>query len=153
MSLVLFENVKEVPEYLRVISHNDSYFNANVKLENTDKVRELLYKIDDARYLSPETFISNLHPNRGGLFINYLSTGCKTALNVLLSSRKDNVCINPIEVGLNAWKEILKLEEGYIIYKHRSILLDKDEPCDIVYKGIHYSNIGDFITGVESYDN
>lgn len=41
----------------------------------------------------------NKHPNRGALYSEYLSTGCKTALNVVLASAKNNVCISPISIG------------------------------------------------------
>lgn len=75
-------------------------------MDDTEKIRELLLKIDNAVQLSPETFLSNKHKKWGGIFKNNLSTGMKTILNIIAFK---NICFDTIECGANVIGEILCL--------------------------------------------
>lgn len=153
MSLNIYYDESCVPAGMKIIEYNDAYFDANVKLKNSPIVRYLLKEIDDASYVSECTILANKHPNRGALYSEYLSTGCKTALNVVLASAKNNVCISPIEMGRNAWNALLKARTGNVILDYTSITRDLNDTCDIMFDGKHYTMIWDFIKGVHEYEN
>lgn len=153
MSLNIYYDESCVPAGMKIIEYNDAYFDANVKLRNTPIVRYLLKEIDDASYVSEYTILANKHRNRGALFSEYLSTGCKTALNVVLASTKNNVCISPIEMGRNAWNALLKARTGNVILDYTSITRDLNDTCDIMFDGKHFTVLSDFTRGVYEYEN
>lgn len=153
MSLNIYYDESCVPAGMKIIEYNDAYFDANVKLRNTPIVRYLLKEIDDASYVSECTILANKHPNRGALYSEYLSTGCKSALNVVLASAKNNVCISPIEMGRNAWNALLKARTGNVILDYTSITRDLNDTCDIMFDGKHFTVLSDFTRGVYEYEN
>lgn len=124
------------------VMYNDAFFNRKTFLEDSEKVRELLRKIDDADWLSVQTFQNNKHKEWGGIFKNYLSTGMKTILNII--SHKD-LCFDTLECGANVIGEILCLEEGNIVYTPALLRGYFDRDCDIEYCGKHFYKINDFL--------
>lgn len=153
MSLHIYYAESTVPKGMEIVRYNDAYFDTNVRLKNTPIVRYLLKEIDDATYQSEDTFVSNKHVNRGGLYTENLSTGCKTALNVVCASENNNVCISPVEMGRNAWNALLKSRKGHVLLKYTSLTRSADDTCDIIFEGKHFSTIREFGTGVYEYEN
>lgn len=153
MSLNIYYDESCVPAGMSVVKYNDAYFDSKIKLRDTPIVRYLLGQIDDASYMSEYTIISNKHINRGALYSSYLSTGCKTALNVVLGSVESNVCISTIEMGRNAWNALLKASTGNVLLCYTSITRDLSDTCDIIFDGKHYTVLKDFVRGVHEYEN
>ena len=139
MSLKVYERGTQP---VNTIVSNDAFFNSRASLDNTEKVRELLLKIDVAVWLSPETFLCNKHKEWGGIFKNNLSTSMKTILNII--AYKD-ICFDTIECGANVIGEILCLSEGSIVYTPALLRGYFDRECDIEYLGEHFSKVNDFL--------
>ena len=116
MSLKVYERGTQP---VNTIVSNDAFFNSRTSLDNTEKVRELLLKIDDAVWLSPETFLCNKHKEWGGIFKNNLSTGMKTVLNII--AYKD-VCFDTIVLFLDTYIQV----KQFNTYRSKSfyILID-----------------------------
>lgn len=153
MSLHIYYDENTVPNGMEIIRCNDAYFNMHVKLEDTEEVTHLLKDIDDAVYCSDITIKSNKHPTHGELYSECLSTGCKSALNTILFSDKNNVCISSDEMGNNAWNALLTCTSGNILYKCTSIVIDRKMSCDIVFEGIHCSSIEQYVKVVKEYED
>lgn len=153
MSLNIYYDKSCVPNGMKIVEYNDAYFDSKVKLKDTPIVRYLLKEIDDAGYVSELTIMSNKHPDRGALYSEYLSTGCKTALNIVIDSVKSNVCISPIEMGRNAWNALLKAGTGNVLLRYTSITRDLNDTCDIIFDGKHYGVLRDFVRGVSEYED
>lgn len=106
--LELYINRDDIKE--KILDFNDDFFDINKGKLSVDKIiANLAYKIDGAK------FVSNTEiKTRFGKILDtsYLSTGCKTAINVYLHPE---MIINTVECGNNAMQEILKLENGKIL--------------------------------------
>lgn len=149
MSLHVYSSKDTIRHGLTLMSYNDAYFNKCTMLPNTDMVAMCLREIDKAHYVSETLFESDVFVDSGHVSTINLSTGCKTALNVLLRSKEDNVCINPLECGTNAWNTILKLNEGNVLFLVNSVLIEDDVTCDIIIDdSVHCNTIGEFIDNI-----
>lgn len=141
MSLTIYLQREDIPSNVEVIDRNDEYFNVNTVLHDTQEVRNVLLNIDEAEYNTLETFIGR-DKALGAIYRENLSTGCKTALNVLEHSE---VCFSTIECGPNAKNCILQLKTGSILWYRDFVDLEDDTECDIVCKGVHFTNIDDWL--------
>lgn len=149
MSLIIYYDKSMVPSGMKLITNNDYYFDSNIHLENTPEVRRLLLNIDDASYQAPDIIVSNKHKSRGDIYSIYLSTGCKSALNVLLSN--EHVVIDSHQMGDNAYNEALLLNKGFMLYKVVLTGLPLETSCDIIFEGIHCKTIDEYNKAVWRY--
>ena len=99
-------------------------------------------------YYSENTFIGR-DSSLGALYRENLSSGCKTALNVIHNTDK---CFSTIECGNNASDVILQLQEGQVLWVKRSIMLKLDTQIDIVYGNKKCKSIKEFINALEDSD-
>ena len=120
MSLHIYTSTDLIPNGIKYEMLNDVYFNKHhLKLPDTEEVRFLLKYIEEGEYHTEKTFIGKFVLN-AGILNRFLSTGTKTALNILLSK---DVCFDTMSCGENAPRGII-----YIIY----IISNSKEPiCTI----------------------
>lgn len=112
MSLHVYLRKEDIPNGMPYVILNDAWFNENVRVENDTITERLLFQIDGARYADVGHFYPKIDPE-GKVRFDYLSTGCKTALNVYNAS---DVCFDVRECGENAIAEILHLDHGNIYW-------------------------------------
>lgn len=127
---------------VEIIRENDFYFGGNSIIPDCPEAKEVLSYIENAERVSDTTFISNVNRDWGAVFSDYLSTGCKTALNVIQHPDK---CFDLLECGANALWKILTLRNGSVIYYPRQIPIDIADECDIVFKGHNFKSFRDFV--------
>lgn len=109
---------------------NDVYFNSITSQLIDDRARAIISKIDGAvleeKYKIKSKFNDTL------LDIDKLSTGCKTALNVLYNP---HVLVNIKECGDNALEVIFGMEDGFIYSDYPMIPFNFEEVKVVDYKG------------------
>ena len=90
---------------------NSHYVNGNIKI--TPQIVKLIMDIDGAKYVGDHRIIGRF--NSAAIPITEISTGCKTAINILTFK---NEIFYLGECGANALGEICKLKDGngYINY-------------------------------------
>lgn len=105
-----------------VIALNDAYFNRNTAAFLDERAKEIIFRIDHSEMLSQFTIRSRFDGT--SLNIDRLSTGCKTALNVLYHPDK---IFDIRECGDNALDVIYALPEGnvYCDYPLISFYMEK----------------------------
>ena len=140
MSLTIFTDKNKIPKEMKFINCNDIFF-GSVSLTNSDKEKEILYKIDKAQYNSADTFIGR-NKNLGAIYKDKLSTGCKTLLNILYNP---DICFNVVECGHNALELLSTLTEGYVYWEFPVLHILDDPDCDIVIDGLHFTKFLDFL--------
>lgn len=145
MSLHIYSNGDSIP--VRYERLNDVFFNNNVLLRDTPDIRNIIEKIDKGSYYSDKSFIDRA----GGLLpISYLSTGSKTAINILSFP---DICFDIVECNYNVIPTILKFKEGCIYFDYPAALLEDDDySCDIIWKGRHYTSLMNFLQDSRSGD-
>lgn len=117
------------------------YFDKNIKLPDTDLVRDILKSIDNAEYLTETEFQGSLPPiNKAS--IDFLSDGCKTVLCIALDNSK---CFNTMSAGPNAVFKALQLKSGNMIYIGAWYPYSRSVPCDILYRGRKFTDIVSFL--------
>ena len=112
---------------MELVTLNDIYFNKYTVEMLDDKAAEIIEKIDSSKMLSKYTISSRF--NGTVLNIDKLSTGCKTALNIMYNPDKIfDIC----ECGDNALDVIYALPQGnvYCSYPFISFEMDKVNVCD-----------------------
>lgn len=149
MSLNIYRSLDEVPADLRVVRANDSYFNAFTWLQDCSFVRDVLKGVDKATYKSEDFFIGRTE-GFGALNRQNLSTGTKTILNI---HSHPECCFDVIECGDNALNFLPEITNGNIVWKQPFTVYTGDGKCDILYRGIHFSNFYDFLVAVEKEDD
>lgn len=113
---------KYLPKGMELIALNDIYFNKNTVLLLDNNAAEIIAAIDHSEMLSPFTISSRFDGMQ--LNIDKLSTGCKTALNILYNPNK---VFDIRECGDNALNVIYSLPHGnvYCDYPMISFQMDK----------------------------
>ena len=96
------------------VDFNDVYFNSITSQMIDDKAREIISKIDGAVLEENDTLLD----------IDKLSTGCKTALNVLYNPF---VLVNIKECGDNALEVIFGMNEGFVYSDYPMIPFSFDQ--------------------------
>ena len=109
---------------------NDVYFNSITSQLIDDRARAIISKIDGA--VLEEKYKIRSKFNDTLLDIDKLSTGCKTALNVLYYP---HVLVNIKECGDNALEVIFGMEDGSIYSDYPMIPFDFEEVKVVDYKG------------------
>ena len=109
---------------------NDVYFNSITSQLIDDRARAIISKIDGA--VLEEKYKIRSKFNDTLLDIDKLSTGCKTALNVLYNPL---VLVNIKECGDNALEVIFGMEDGSIYSDYPMIPFDFEEVKVVDYKG------------------
>lgn len=112
---------------IELVTLNDIYFNKYTVEQLDDKAAEIIEKIDSSKMLSKYTISSRF--NGTVLNIDKLSTGCKTALNIMYNPDKIfDIC----ECGDNALDVIYALPQGnvYCSYPFISFEMDKVNVSD-----------------------
>lgn len=140
--LIFYDNKKDIPDGIKVIKSNDTYFNAHTMLPNSDFVDKILSTIDKAVRVSERAFRGR-SDKFADLDRQCLSTGTKTLLNIL---QNPDVCFNITECGLNAL-ELLPLIDDGNIYCDRYInipITSNNIRCNISYRGKRFNNLNDF---------
>ena len=141
MSLHIYRSADEVPEGIRVVTNNNLFFNARTPISNTELTSDILATVDKARYNSGFTFIGRT-PELGALNKSMLSTGTKTLLNII---SYPDVCFNVVECGLNALCFLPRIKDGYVVWRFPLISYHDEADCDIVYKGISFTDFYKFL--------
>lgn len=118
---------KAIPKGMEKIELNDLFFNRHTSSLLDDRAKEVIFNIDCSVMVNRYTIISRFD----GVALNTdrLSTGCKTALNVLYNPDK---VFDIKECGDNALDVIFAFEEGnvYCDYPMISFEMDRVKACD-----------------------
>lgn len=126
MSLFIYTKQQDIPDSMQFVNYNDIFFDS-IPLDDSEVSKEILKKIDNAEYSSPNTFVGR-DVSLGNLNKNLLSTGCKTMLNV---ANKPDICFDVIECGQNALEVLPLIKNGNILWKNPALHLLNDSDCDI----------------------
>ena len=110
---------KSVPGGMEVVLLNDIFFNRHTVLMIDERAKEIIARIDHSEMLSQYTIRSRFDGMT--LNIDKLSTGCKTALNILFNSEK---IFDIRECGDNALNVIFALPEGNVFCDYPMISFD-----------------------------
>ena len=108
-----------VPKTMELITMNDIYFNQTTVSLLDDRAAEIIDRIDSSVMTGQFTILSRFDGMT--LNIDKLSTGCKTALNILYNPQK---VFDIRECGDNALDLIYDLPEGNIYYDYPLISFD-----------------------------
>lgn len=107
--ITIYKNKKDIPEHMEYIELNDIFFNQNTALRLDDEGRRIIEQIDESKLIGKYKILSKF--NDVTLDVDCLSTGCKTALNVLYFPDKA-FCLK--ECGDNALEVIYSMESGAV---------------------------------------
>ncbi len=107
---------------MELVVMNDIYFNQKTVSLLDDRAKEIIRQIDHSDMLSPFSISSRFDGMT--LNIDKLSTGCKTALNVLYNPDK---VFDIRECGDNALDVIYSFPEGNIYCDYPLISFDMDK--------------------------
>lgn len=149
MSLNVYRTITEIPEGVKYIKVNDSFFNGKTVLPDNNFTRLVLREIDKAEYDSSLTFKGRT-ADLGALGKQMLSTGSKTALNV---SQFPEYCFDLCECGDNAKNIIFKLEKGSVLLSNVFLLSGINDDCDVVYRQKSYLHLSDLFSVFKEEDN
>lgn len=145
--LTIYTKISEIPGEMKIVTDNDSYFNAKSKILDNMLVREILKQIDKASYATDITFIGR-DIEQGNLNKIYLSTGSKTLINII---NFDNICFDVCECGNNVLDLLPKLScetDGFIYWKNYAYSFSENFECDIMFKGERFKRIFDYMNRV-----
>ena len=115
----------------KLIFQNDIFFNKNTALRLDSRAADIIWRIDHSEMLSPYTISSRF--DGSALNIDKLSTGCKTALNVLYNQDK---VFDVRECGDNALDVIYSLPYGNIFCDYPLISFDMEKVKTAGKKGV-----------------
>ena len=146
MSLILYLDKEDVPQGTFLCKENDLFFDGQTLLNDSAICSDILRTIDQATYNSPETFIGR-DKDIGALYKVYLSTGCKTLLNIVMHP---DICFSLLECGLNAKQFTLGLTTGQALWVPDQLDIEDDTDCDIICGGTHFNKVGDLIEYMDS---
>ena len=107
--ITIYKNKKDIPQSMELIEWNDYYFNKITSGHVDGKAEVIINKIDGAVLQGKYKIISYL--NGTTLDIDKLSSGCKTALNILYFPNK---VFGIQECGDNALDVIYAFEQGNV---------------------------------------
>ena len=100
---------KSVPKTEQVVKINDTYFNKYTSGMLDEKAKDIISRIDMSKMLDRYTITSRFDETK--LNIDKLSTGCKTALNIMYNP---DVIFDVSECGENALEVIYSMGAGKI---------------------------------------
>lgn len=150
MPLTLYIKRSHINNLKNIVDYNDDLFELqydSVRID--DNIAKLIFRIDKSKYLGEGKIETRFGEIIG---INYLSTGCKTAINVY--NNPDTV-INCIEAGTNALEEIIKMKNGKVLMEIAPAFnVNYDINVDMIYSGkkVHYKNIESLLDDWEALE-
>lgn len=119
--ITIFKDKKDIPHNMEYVELNDLFFNQNTVSRIDERAEKIIEVIDEARLVSRYKICSRF--NEVILDIDRLSSGCKTALNVLYYP--DRVfCLK--ECGNNALEILYGFESGNVYSEYALIPFDMD---------------------------
>ncbi|WP_294238574.1 DUF4869 domain-containing protein [Pseudobutyrivibrio sp.] len=121
--ITIYKNKKYMPNAV-CIDFNDVYFNQYTSREIDERAKPVIAKIDGATLVEKYKFKSIF--NAELLDIDKLSSGCKTALNILYFP---NALVSIKECGDNALSVIFGFEEGNVYSDYPLIPFEFDSVC------------------------
>ena len=100
---------------------NDAWFDSNLRrLETNSEVKGIIKRIDGVDYKGAGYITAKFNNGEDvNIVATALSTGCKTALNVLLNPQQ---IFSVVECGKNALDAIFTLSEGKIFMPYISVV-------------------------------
>ena len=110
-----------------VVRFNDIYFNKYTADLLDDRARDIIKQIDQTEMLGKYAIESRFDGSR--LNIDKLSTGCKTALNVMYNP---NNIFDICECGENALEVIYGMDAGKVYCEYPMIALDTNNQYIII---------------------
>jgi hypothetical protein len=110
---------KAIPKSLELIKINDQYFNKYTVELLDERAAYIIEKIDRSRMVDKFFIESRFDGTK--INIDKLSTGCKTALNILFNQDK---IFDISECGENALEIIYTLEQGNVYCEYPMIAFD-----------------------------
>lgn len=105
-----------------LVTLNDIFFNKSTATRLDDRAKDIIAKIDQSEMLSPYAIASRFDGMK--LNIDKLSTGCKTALNILYNPDK---VFDIRECGDNALDVIYALPSGNVYCDYPLISFEMDK--------------------------
>lgn len=149
MSLVVYKYEEDIPDGVKYIMNNDGFFNSSVDLPTAEQVKsgnlsdkekliiQIMRDIDCAEPCDEGNFISIRGVGNVKIPKMYLSTGTKTAINILTHPTK--YCFTLCECGDNVLQKIFNFTEGMVDWW--APYIESTEPtCDIMFNGYHYTD-------------
>lgn len=129
-----------------IVFDNNGFFDSGTSILDDDISRDVLNIVERDIFSTSTTFIS-----RDGIELDKscLSTGTKTLLNII---QHPDVCFDVSECGINALQFIPRIKDGIIIWRFPLIPYRGKKDCDILYKGILYSNFSNFLNVIYKED-
>lgn len=121
-----------IPKGMELIEMNDIFFNKLTAELLDNRAAEIIFKIDQS--LMDNRFVIRSKFDQTALNIDKLSTGCKTALNILYNPDK---IFDIRECGDNALNVIYALPEGNIFCDYPLISFDMTAVKAYDIKGAH----------------
>ncbi len=135
-----------IPKNIKLVLLNDIYFNKYTVEKLDEKAAEIIEQIDHSKMLNKYTISSRF--NDTVLNIDKLSTGCKTALNIMYNTDKVfEIC----ECGDNALDVVYSLPCGNVYCDYPFISFDMKEVCVCDKQGKR--TIDDYETLKEWWEN
>ena len=123
---------KAIPESLELIQINDQYFNKYTAEMLDKRAADIIWKIDRSRMIDKFFIESRFDGTK--INIDKLSTGCKTALNIVYNPNK---IFDISECGENALEMIYALEQGNVYCEYPMIAFDMTEVKAVDADGEH----------------
>lgn len=122
---------RPVPRGMELVALNDIYFNKYTVSLLDGRAKEIIARIDHSEMLGQYTIRSRF--DGATLNIDRLSTGCKTALNILYNTDK---IFDIRECGDNALDVIYALPSGNVFCEYPLIAFDMDKVNVYEKKGV-----------------
>ena len=119
--ITIFKNRQDIPEQMEYVELNDLFFNQNTVARIDEQAEKIIKIIDHAKLISKYRIQSRFDDIV--IDIDRLSSGCKTALNVLYYPDKV-FCLK--ECGRNALEILYGFEAGYVYSQYALIPFDMD---------------------------
>ena len=123
---------KAIPESLELIKINDQFFNKYTVELLDEKAADIIWEIYRSNMIDKYFIESRFDSTK--LNIDKLSTGCKTALNIMYNPNK---VFDISECGENALEVIYALEQGNVYCEYPMIAFNMTEVKAVDADGAH----------------
>ena len=114
--ITIFKDKQDIPQEMEYVELNDLFFNQNTTTMIDKQAEKIIETIDDVKLIGKYKIKSRFDDI--AIDIDRLSTGCKTALNVLYYPDKV-FCLK--ECGNNALEVLYGFENGYVCSEYALI--------------------------------
>lgn len=147
--LYIYSDKDTIPKDKKYIDCNDIFFNTKTTLSDGELVPYILQKIDGAKKYSDLTFIPR-NEKLGSLYKEFLSTGCKTLLNII---SYNNYCFDLVECGNNVLHLLpyisMNVKQASVFWRDYCFPFDSID-CNFMYDGVEFSSTkvyNDYVRG------